>query len=53
MKLLDIEPFSDSIKPIESQAMELDSVPRSRRYMNLVQPEGKGYSNRYGNPFLY
>jgi hypothetical protein len=53
IKLLDIEPFSNDIKIVESQAMELDDVPKSRRYMNLVQPEGKGYTNRYGNPFLY
>lgn len=53
IKLLDIEPFSNDIKIIESAAMELDDVPKSRRYINLVQPEGKGYTNRYGNPFLY
>ena len=54
MKLLEIEPFSSEIKIMTStKSMILDDVPISRKYNSLVFEEGKGYSKRYGNPFLY
>jgi hypothetical protein len=54
MKLLNIEPFSNEIKVINAKnSMILEDIPKSRKYNNLVFEEGKGYSKRYGNPFLY